>query len=680
MTFISSVTTAGAQAEASQYNDLREDVIGNAGDYGVTGGSANVQTLTIDGSIALADIVDGFKVRFKAGFTTSTSTPTLNVNATGAVTMITRDGSPIAIGLIVAGGYYEAVKLGVNWVVDSIVENIDGYSQSALHAITAGDLVSTGYNGSGFEKTILHHLHDGARNTVAHSQTAPNTVELNEWQALSLSISGGDIQFKLATIGANWVLGVGSLTNTGIAATTIFQAIQIANNKVLVVSDNSGTARLSVISYDGATFTYGAAVTITSESISVRTDVDFCSHTTNAFYGVYRGTGGCTDIVGTVSGATITLGSATVVNAAFVAGLCLCEVLTATKVALANQQSAGIVFYARRTITGTTTASDVTAVSGSPSVLSCILKRTSTTVFVQSTGSDSAVMGTTGAISLGIRPGLGTERLVKKAEVFAVNDDYFFSLVGTAITITHLASGVGEFNDTRGSATIPTTTKTSGTQYAVLSQIGLSHGLKLIVVNGANLELWLHYGNYKSVAGVAAETVALGATLFTSIMGIVTLSGLTINKDYYQDLNGLLSTDSTLANYKVGRALSTTRMYVNISRIKTIVKSTGGVDFVADGTVAPILVPTSDDWSRIKYEFLRGSTVNSGVNIKKVIDRRGNIKGVGADRATVNNTDGILVQSGSTFNYFDSVFDFGFYTANDEIGIQAGEASIYQID
>jgi len=70
------------------------------GTTALTATFANVPTFTL---------VDGVRVLLEIGSANTTTTPTLNVNGSGAKSIKKNDGSSLAIGDLVAGGYYEFV-------------------------------------------------------------------------------------------------------------------------------------------------------------------------------------------------------------------------------------------------------------------------------------------------------------------------------------------------------------------------------------------------------------------------------------------------------------------------------------------------------------------------------------------------------------------------------------------
>jgi hypothetical protein len=170
MTINYPVPSGGADMTASNFADLRLDLIRNAGDYGVTGGSANAQTLTIDGQATT--FPDGFKVRFKAGFTNTSSTPTLDVNGDGALVMVNRDGGALSPGDIVQDGIFEATKDGSNWnITNFLIRPIPSGSQLKIYGLNSygddtsqyditnpsGDTFRYTYDGTGTDPLIGTH-------------------------------------------------------------------------------------------------------------------------------------------------------------------------------------------------------------------------------------------------------------------------------------------------------------------------------------------------------------------------------------------------------------------------------------------------------------------------------------------------------------------------------------------
>lgn len=74
---------------------------------GTSGGSADVQTITL--TPAITAYASGQMFTFKAGYTNATATPTLNVNAVAAKTIVAPNGAALPAGAITANGIYTVV-------------------------------------------------------------------------------------------------------------------------------------------------------------------------------------------------------------------------------------------------------------------------------------------------------------------------------------------------------------------------------------------------------------------------------------------------------------------------------------------------------------------------------------------------------------------------------------------
>lgn len=114
MAYNSATTTAWAQALASQYNNLRKDVLSQAGEYVTAWGTANALTFTIDAQITA--YFDGLPIPFKAS-ASNTGAATGNVNAIGAKDIKLEDGSALVQGDIVSGRLYMLRYDGTNLIL-----------------------------------------------------------------------------------------------------------------------------------------------------------------------------------------------------------------------------------------------------------------------------------------------------------------------------------------------------------------------------------------------------------------------------------------------------------------------------------------------------------------------------------------------------------------------------------
>ncbi len=121
---------------ATERNNLRKDIVVYAGDYATSGGSANVQTLTLDSQFVLQE---NSVVKFKAGFS-NTGSCTMNVTpsgggATGAKTIKKHGTVNLAAGDIVSGQVYELIYDGTNFQLpnDAVIDFGDA-SDGDFHA------------------------------------------------------------------------------------------------------------------------------------------------------------------------------------------------------------------------------------------------------------------------------------------------------------------------------------------------------------------------------------------------------------------------------------------------------------------------------------------------------------------------------------------------------------------
>lgn len=139
---ISTAVAVADVATASQYNNLRRDVVNNAGDYVTSTGSANTYVLTIDSSYTSYTAGDKFRVKINA---TNTGASTGNVNGLGAKN-ITKNGLPLIQNDLIAGQIYEFTYDGTNLQLTNsggeALEVISGITYNAYGNITNIDTPS----------------------------------------------------------------------------------------------------------------------------------------------------------------------------------------------------------------------------------------------------------------------------------------------------------------------------------------------------------------------------------------------------------------------------------------------------------------------------------------------------------------------------------------------------------
>lgn len=137
----SGTVASGDDATPAQYNNLRKDVIRNAGDYEVAGGTGDVITLSIDAQyVAYAG---GDKIRFQAS-AVNTGAVTINVNSLGAKTVLKHNDQALEAGDIENGQEIELIYDGTNFQMISPSGNFissadketltDGSDAASLHS------------------------------------------------------------------------------------------------------------------------------------------------------------------------------------------------------------------------------------------------------------------------------------------------------------------------------------------------------------------------------------------------------------------------------------------------------------------------------------------------------------------------------------------------------------------
>lgn len=207
----SSVVSPGDIAVASMLNNLRGDIVDQGGDYAATTGSANAYVLALDSEFSLAA---GVIIKFKANFT-NTGSATLNVNSSGAKSLIGVDGAALTNNAILNGGIYIAIYDGTNWqVLNSTPANAAKY---LWYGTPFGDLV-------GFQDTTsqlflsndkLSCIAMNAANIYTYTRASLN----NPFNSLSVSSNahGMDSGAKFAHYvesGTDYIIGKTSASNS----------------------------------------------------------------------------------------------------------------------------------------------------------------------------------------------------------------------------------------------------------------------------------------------------------------------------------------------------------------------------------------------------------------------------------------------------------------------------------
>lgn len=106
---------AGSGVARTDYLRLDQEQDRSTCHGGTSGGSANAQTISV--TPAITAYVTGQIFTFVAGFTTTTTTPTLNVNSVGAKSIVSAGLTSIHAGAIQSGGVYAVLYDGTRLIL-----------------------------------------------------------------------------------------------------------------------------------------------------------------------------------------------------------------------------------------------------------------------------------------------------------------------------------------------------------------------------------------------------------------------------------------------------------------------------------------------------------------------------------------------------------------------------------
>ena len=92
------------------------NTLSNFANYYVDAGAANALVVNIGTNQVCAALTDGLLIQLQVANTTTTTTPTLNVNGLGAKTIVTANNQPLPVGALVADQYAELIYDATNQV------------------------------------------------------------------------------------------------------------------------------------------------------------------------------------------------------------------------------------------------------------------------------------------------------------------------------------------------------------------------------------------------------------------------------------------------------------------------------------------------------------------------------------------------------------------------------------
>lgn len=205
----SSAVTAGDDATAAQYNNLRTDVIKNAGDFEVTAGTGTALTLAVDSAISAYSEGDKFRMQLH---TDVTGACTLNVNSIGAKTIKKNHDQDLAPNDLLTNQIVEVVYQAD----DDIFELISPVAVSPGEKITI-DLTGATFSTTTAEQTLTSVTVTGG--TLGSNNGIHVLIPITNWDCINAGTTGCTFRLKYgsttvatAQIGENESTGPTGLT------------------------------------------------------------------------------------------------------------------------------------------------------------------------------------------------------------------------------------------------------------------------------------------------------------------------------------------------------------------------------------------------------------------------------------------------------------------------------------
>lgn len=131
-------------------------------------------------------LVEGRRILIEAGATTTSTTPTLNVDGTGARTIVNADGSALVAGDIVAGGYYDLVydATATEWILlngNPLQAELDTAEAdiATLQALTEYTPPNGHIDGLGFSITTDDTASDSVTVATGYCVDSTNTYDID---------------------------------------------------------------------------------------------------------------------------------------------------------------------------------------------------------------------------------------------------------------------------------------------------------------------------------------------------------------------------------------------------------------------------------------------------------------------------------------------------------------------
>lgn len=216
-------------AEASQYNNLRKDVLEKGGDYADSTGSANAYALTVDAQIDA--YVAGQTFKFKANFS-NTGPATLDVNGLGAKAIKKNLDKDLAANDIKSGQIVSIIYDGTNMQLVSVLGN----RYSIIQSLNAGETINGG--------TLPVAVYQSSADSEIYACDGNDTAKLNflgfavsnstDGNSISVQLEGIVSGFSGLTVGSYYYVQDDKTLGTVLGTYYIPVGIAISTSEILI--------------------------------------------------------------------------------------------------------------------------------------------------------------------------------------------------------------------------------------------------------------------------------------------------------------------------------------------------------------------------------------------------------------------------------------------------------------
>jgi len=400
---------------------------------------------------------------------------------------------------------------------------------------------------------------------------------------------GGNSNYGTAIVGtvSGTTISFGTAVVFNNADTSFYNSVTYdsTNNKVVIAyrnlgNLNYGTAIVGTVS--GTTISFGTAVVFNSATTAYNLAV--YDSTNNKVVISYQNAGNSnygTAIVGTVSGTTISFGTAVVFESANSSHISGVYDPTNNKVVI-SYRDAGNLNYGTAivgTVSGTTISFGTAVVFNSATTVytSAVYDSTSSQIVIAyqnggNTNYGTAIVGTVSNTTISF----GTAVVFESATTNVVSAT--FNSIADQVIITYQDAGNTNFGTVIAGTVTGTTISfgpamvfNSANSYSIYAVYNSTDNKVVIAYNNAGN---LNYGtaivyqsntsNSASVIGIAQTPAVDAAVSVIGVKGFIDANqvGLTVGSKYYVTTAGTLTTASTNTRY-VGKALSATELYID---------------------------------------------------------------------------------------------------------------------